>query len=113
LWEIQQNLNGTVNILDNMIEMGLMEESNDSAVMVNCMVPVISPDYDPSRVYMARSARPGWHIVRLIGIVAVLNGEKIAPGWKHFSGRKAPVGKCFYLRVISIKRIHFYRGRSA
>jgi hypothetical protein len=41
--------------------------------------------------------RPGWHVIGLLGIIAILHGEPVAPHWFPMHTKKAPDGKCYYL----------------
>ena len=41
----------------------------------------LSPDYDPTRKYIPRSARKEWHIVGLLGKVKILKGAPVDPRW--------------------------------
>lgn len=44
--------------------------------------PVLNPNYDPSLPYIARSKRPEWNLIGLLGQIPVRVGQPVHPSWK-------------------------------
>jgi hypothetical protein len=55
---------------------------------------LLSSDYDATRPYLARSARPEWHVVGLLGVVKVLNGSPIGNRWVRMGPANATMFRC-------------------
>lgn len=45
------------------------------------VVPVLNPEYDPTKTYVPRIARPEWHVVGLLGQVLILKNKPVSPKW--------------------------------
>ncbi len=50
--------------------------------VVPAMMKKINPAYDPQQSYTARSKRPEWHIVGMLGQIPVKNGQVLGQRWQ-------------------------------
>lgn len=41
----------------------------------------LSPNFDITKKYTPRSARPEWNMVALLGRVQILKGQPVSPNW--------------------------------
>jgi hypothetical protein len=41
----------------------------------------LSPDFDPNKLYIPRSARPEWNVVGLLGVVKIIKGSPVNANW--------------------------------
>jgi hypothetical protein len=55
----------------------------------------LSPNYDPSLVYIARSDRPEWNLVALLGQVMIEDGQRVKPTWLKMNKINDSIHKYF------------------
>ena len=44
-------------------------------------IPVINPEYDPTKIYIPREERLEWQKVGLLGQIPITKGQPTAPSW--------------------------------
>ena len=58
-----------------------VKDRNKFMDKVERSIPVINPEYDPSKNYIPREERPEWQKVGLLGQLPITKGQPTAPSW--------------------------------
>jgi hypothetical protein len=74
-----------------------IKDSNGKTITITRKAWKISPSFDPSKPYIPRQQRSEWHVVGMLGLVEVLDGETVHPNWIRLHQKRARPGTAWHL----------------